>query len=139
MSLQFQWKVKMTFQEHGAFEIGISGNVIEVYLFGAFNREATLHYCNDLDLKITELEPMPFYILLDIRKVEGATPESWEVAQEHNNLLSTKNLTKKVIVCTSELIDYFAHKINESTLQDKVIYFNDLNTAKNWITKDKRM
>lgn len=129
----------MAFEEHGTFDIKVTSNIIAISLHGAFNKEAIQHYCNDVDLKIAELEPMPFYILLDIRKVEGATPESWEVAQEHNNWLSTKNLTKKVIVCTSELIDYFARKINESALQGKVIYFHDLNTAKNWIVKDKQM
>lgn len=127
----------MTFEEHGTFDIKVTSNVIAISLYGAFNKEATQHYCNDVALKVSKLASTPFYILLDIRRVEGATPDSWDVAQQHNNWLATQNLVKKVIVCSNESVEYFAHKINESTLSGKVIYFHELGAAQQWIESNR--
>ena len=122
------------FNIHGSFNVFIEENVIVAQLFDAFNYEAAEAYVESFDGAIFSLNGQKYFVVLDLRLVEGATPEAWELAEKHNKALALDdNLLAKAILSNAMLVRHMGEVANKSISSNKVSSFRQMSEAKAWL------
>jgi hypothetical protein len=122
------------FNIHCSFNVFIEENVIVAQLFDAFNCEAAEAYVESFDDAIFSLSGQKCFIVLDLRLVEGATPEAWGLAEKHNKALALDdNLLAKAILSNAMLVRHMGEVANKSISSNKVSSFRQMSEAKAWL------
>ncbi|GGA86558.1 hypothetical protein GCM10011369_30780 [Neiella marina] len=117
---------------HGEFDVSVEGNIIHIVMAGSFNEYTIEAISKLIEQAIVGLENRPFYMLIDIRHVDGGTPEAYEASAEFNLWLDQQNLVAKALITKSVLFQ----QINESRVREhssqRVAYFDNVDAAKRW-------
>lgn len=116
----------MKFIEHGTHSTIVVDDMIISTVSGALNEESAIAYIDEVDSARFLFKCRPYTWLVDLQSLEGAVPEAWNKAKEHNELLlKDKMLLRKAIVISTNANLSLAKKINSMYLTDRVQIFTD--------------
>lgn len=123
------------FSDHGDFEIIVADDVIRVKAWGAYNEGGTRKFCHSLEQEVAKLDGKAFAMISNLLELEGATPESWELAKQHNDWLATTSIAAKAIITKGSLISTLAQRSNDTSMNDKTRIFDDIKQAESWVAE----
>lgn len=86
------------FNRHGDVLISVDNQIINVELTGAFNYEGAKYYSTKIKRAINSLKIKKFAVCVDIRGVEGGTPEAFQELEQLNSWLNSNGLIAKAFV-----------------------------------------
>lgn len=119
--------------QHGEVQLCYENNIIRATLIGAFNEQGAIQYTEGIKHIVKSLKGQEYAILVDNTKMEGGTPEAYQVLEEYNQWLNHTNLVAKAVVVetiiTTELIKHLSPAIKLQTTKT----FKNKASALRWL------
>jgi len=118
---------------HGGYNITISDNIISIVAKGAFNEIGFQGIAVQLRELVSNLSGAPFYILVDLSELDGATPEAFNELEILNQWLNTQNMQAKALVINSAVNEMIIKKRTPALQKQNVQRFTDRLAAQQWL------
>ncbi|MCW8833329.1 MAG: hypothetical protein OQK09_02195 [Colwellia sp.] len=122
-------------EEHGENTIHVKDNIIYVTLAGAFNEHGAENVSKKATQIISTFNHKKFMILINLLKLDGATPEAYKISNEFNGWLNSQNMVAKAIVITSQSIKAIDQQWVPSKAGQNIEYFDNEDDALKWLHK----
>lgn len=116
--------------------INYDNGIIVSELHGIFNQKSAEEYQKALFSLVMSLNNQPFALLADISRVEGATPEAFDIVKSIINRLPEFGLVAKAYVYKGPVIKGMMFQRIPELEQLEYSFFTDRNTAFDWLTKE---
>ncbi|MCV2884875.1 hypothetical protein OE749_09220 [Aestuariibacter sp. AA17] len=123
---------------HGDFSVVIQDDIIEVQLIGMFNHEGTEQYVNKVKAAVAKFDGRPFSMLIDDLKMEGGTPEAYEILNRYNTWLNNQNLVAKALIIDSEVKKFIILDRTPALKNQNARFFKSRSKAIAWL-RDEMM
>lgn len=122
----------MPLKIHGDYKIEISGEIIIVRLYNAWNEECSKAFLNDYKNIIVEERFKQFGVLADLKNLEGATPDAIKLFKSITAWTFEHGQIARAIVCNSDLKKYIIElALKDNLFQTKA--FDEETTAMRWL------
>jgi len=119
----------------GAYQVEVNENVICVAFKGMFNLDTSKRLCAKGEDIINGLDGAPFYLIINLEKYEGSTPEAHEEGNRHAMWLEKQNCQGKAIVINEQVMLHIIRNeqafLSQSQINTKV--FPTDADAQDWI------
>jgi len=116
--------------------INYDNGIVVSELHGIFNQKSAEEYQKALFSLVMSLNNQPFGLLADISRVEGATPEAFDIVKRIINRLPEFGLVAKAYVYKGPVIKGMMFQRIPELEQLEYSFFTDRNTASDWLTKE---
>lgn len=116
--------------------INYDNGIVVSELHGIFNQKSAEEYQKALFSLVMSLNNQPFALLADISRVEGATPEAFDIVKRIINRLPEFGLVAKAYVYKGPVIKGMMFQRIPELEQLEYSFFTDRNTAFDWLTKE---
>jgi hypothetical protein len=116
--------------------INYYNGIVVSELHGIFNQKSAEEYQKALFSLVMSLNNQPFALLADISRVEGATPEAFEIVKRIINRLPEFGLVAKAYVYKGPVIKGMMFQRIPELKQLEYSFFTNRNTASYWLTKE---
>ncbi len=128
----------MSLKIHGDYKITVIGEIFILRLYDTWNEDCSKAFLTDYKNIIVEKGFKQFGVLVDLRKVEGATPEALNLFQSITTWTYEHGQIARAIVYSSEL----KKLIVELALEDGLFptkAFDEEKTAMAWLKQKELM
>ncbi|NMP31312.1 hypothetical protein HII17_07040 [Thalassotalea sp. M1531] len=119
--------------QHGCVHIECQGNIIIATLTGAFNDLGANTYAQGVEKVVESFHENKYAILVDNTKLEGGTPEAYQIVEQHNQWLNSTSLVAKAFVVRSEVTTNLIKSLSPSVNQQTTKSFNEKSEAMKWL------
>lgn len=116
--------------------IRYENGIVVTELGGIFNQRSAEEYYEALFSLVMKLNQRPFALLADISRVEGATPEAFDIVKRIINRLPEFGLVAKAYVYKGPVIKGMMFQRIPELKQLEYSFFTNRNTASDWLTKE---
>ena len=116
--------------------INYDNGIVVSELHGIFNQKSAEEYQKALFSLVMSLNNQPFALLADISRVEGATPEAFDIVKRIVNRLPEFGLVAKAYVYKGPVIKGMMFQRIPELKQLEYSFFTDRNTASDWLPKE---
>lgn len=124
---------------HGEYNLTVNENIIRLELVGSFNIETARVVYRKLKKIIKTFKNKPYYIIENITHFLGATPEAYEVANKDNGWINQFNPpVMRLFIVSNTIHTSIALKQEKELAKQNLIYFNDEESALEWISEDSK-
>jgi len=120
-------------EQHGEVEFAVEGNIIIATAIGSFNEGGALHYTGGLRKLINDFNNAPFAILVNNLRMEGATPEAFQILEQHNQWLNSQKLVAKAFVVKTSITTGIVKAHSPSLNQQVIADFTEQSAALSWL------
>ncbi|GAC14528.1 hypothetical protein [Aliiglaciecola lipolytica] len=117
---------------HGSYTIEVEHNIVHMRYVGMFNAATASLYAEEAKDKIRQLPYDEFFILGDLRKFLGATPDAYAIVNKFNHWVNTQNLRAKALVISNQVVAEIARERISAVKQQNLQYFKGTEEAINW-------
>ncbi|GAA6183616.1 MULTISPECIES: hypothetical protein [Alteromonadaceae] len=121
----------------GSYQFRVEGNVVYQTFTGMFSGSTAQAYLSETRKMISQFDGKPFCNLIDIRAMEGLTPEGYEMIDKFNQWVNTQNLAAKAIVVSNDVVGKIVSERVPELKKQNLRYFHDFNEAVKWIKQIK--
>lgn len=119
--------------QHGEVTVErISADIILATLVGSFNEIGAKAYVTAIRKEVNK-QNKPFAILVNNLKMEGGTPEAYQILQQHNNWLATTAIKAKAIVTKEMASIELIKSLSPAIKQLNMASFQEVDTALEWL------
>ncbi|GFD67331.1 hypothetical protein [Alteromonas sp. KUL106] len=116
--------------------IEYKNGIVAIELRGVFNQQSAEDYQKALFCLVMKLNYAPFALLADISRVEGATPEAFDIVKSIINRLPEFGLVAKAYVYRGPVIKGMMFQRIPELEQLEYSFFTDIEVASDWLTKE---
>lgn len=116
--------------------IRYENGIVVTELGGIFNQRSAEEYHEALFSLVMKLNQQPFALLADISRVEGATPEAFDIVKRIINRLPEMGLVAKAYVYKGPVIKGMMFQRIPELKRMEYSFFTDLDIAFDWLTKE---
>ena len=120
-------------QEHGSFEIEVTGQTIRVKLYDQWNSETTVRFISEVKTKALTIYDKPWACLVDLSDWELGTPELWSLFDEANIWCSEHNQKYEASVSKLALHKQVMEKSDEAFIGVQTNAFGNTPDALAWL------
>ena len=118
--------------------ISYESGVVTTHLHGAFNERSAEDYNERLFKLVMGLNQKPFSLLADISRVEGATPEAFDILKRIIKRLPEMGLIAKAYVYKGPVVrGIMFQRIPELKSMD-YLFFTDFDDASSWLSREHK-
>ncbi|WP_448551172.1 hypothetical protein [Thalassotalea montiporae] len=86
---------------HGECEVSRQGNMLFGTLIGSFNEDGITLYIQQMREQVEGYNGQPFVVLVDLTRVEGGTPDAYQILDNYNRWLATQSIAAKALLYDS--------------------------------------
>mgnify|MGYP000067038300 CR=1 FL=1 len=120
-------------QEHGSFEIEVTGQTIRVKLFDQWNYETTVRFCNEFKVIALTISDKPWACLVDLLDWELGTPDIWAPLEGGNLWSSNNNQKYEASVSKLGVHKHVMKKSDEALIGVQTNAFDNVTDALAWL------
>ncbi|MEP4888714.1 MAG: STAS/SEC14 domain-containing protein [Aliiglaciecola sp.] len=117
----------------GSYEFKVEGRIVYQTFTGMFSGKTARTYLRETKQLITQFEGKAFCMLIDIREMEGLTPDGYNMIDNFNQWVNTQNLVAKAIVVSNDVVGKIVSSRVPELKKQNVKYFEDIQTAIKWV------
>ena len=119
----------------GKFKVNFDGGMISAAFEGMFNLATSKEICSQVEHYIDSLNGERFFLLIDLSKYQGSTPDAHEEGNRHAIWLETQNCGGKAIVSDQQVMLNIIRNeqkfLSQSTILTRT--FTTQSSAKAWL------
>lgn len=119
----------------GKFKVNFDGVMISATFEGMFNLATSKDICSQVERYIEGLNGKRFYLLIDLSKYQGSTPEAHEEGNRHAMWLESQNCGGKAVVSNQQVMLNIIRNEQKFLNQSKILNktFIAQSEAKDWL------
>lgn len=110
--------------------------IVTATLHGLFNEQSAHDYSKKLFGLVRELNGKPFALLADIRHVQGATPDAFDILSEIIGKLPNMGLCAKAYVHEGLVIKGIMFQRIPKLKEMEYLFFTDCDEARDWLSDE---
>ena len=110
--------------------------IVTATLHGLFNEQSAHDYSKKLFGLVRELNGKPFALLADIRHVQGATPDAFDILSEIIGKLPNMGLCAKAYVYEGLVIKGIMFQRIPKLKEMEYLFFTDFDEAHDWLSDE---
>lgn len=115
------------------YSIEVKENIIYLLIEGSLDIETSQRWIDEMKLVIKGFEGREFKILVDTLKMDGATPEAYDVIDDYNKWLSNQNIIAKAMIMPQKFLKEIYEARVPSRLGHEVKCFLDREVGEKWL------
>lgn len=116
----------------GSYDFRIEGNILFQTFIGMFSENSARAYLKEAQQLIKKFDGNPFFIVIDIREMDGATPEAYDMTEHYNQWVNTQHLVAKAIIVKNKVVGKIGSNRMPTLKTQNLQYFNDIDGALAW-------
>ena len=119
--------------QHGEVQLCYENNIIRATLIGAFNEQGAIQYTEGIKHIVKSLKGQKYAILVDNTKMQGGTPEAYQVLEEYNQWLNSTNIVAKAMVVRTLITTELIYNLSPSIKLQNTKTFKNKESALLWL------
>lgn len=123
---------------HGDINLTITKNIIMFDVIGSFNEEGAKTGYKKLKKAIKSFKDSPYYIIENILKFTGATPQAYVTANKENEWINKHNPpVMRLFVVNDRIHTSIALNQEKELAKQNIMYFTDKESALDWVFRNQ--
>ncbi|QIR13699.1 hypothetical protein [Shewanella aestuarii] len=118
---------------HGEHSVSMQEDIIYTKVIGAFNEFGIKNYTDTVMTLVKQREGKPFAVLVDNTKLEGATPEAFQLLESYNLWMNQQNMIAKALVFNVAILATITQSQTPSLCAENVKICKSIEEAQTWL------